>query len=45
MKTEPAIASILGLEGNPYESVAVLADLTEGEFSELLSLSIDLSRW
>jgi hypothetical protein len=44
MKTEPAIASILGLEGDPYESVAGLADLTEGEFSEVLSLSIDLSR-
>ena len=44
MKTEPAIASILGLEGDPYESVAGLADLTEGEFSEVLGLSIDHSR-
>lgn len=37
MKTEPAIASILGLEGDPYESVAGLVEMTEGELLNLIS--------
>jgi hypothetical protein len=35
-KSEPAIADILGLIGNPYESVAELNDLSDGELVRLM---------
>jgi len=35
-KSEPAIANILGLIGDPYESVAELNDLSDGELARLM---------
>jgi hypothetical protein len=35
-KSEPAIAEILGLIGNPYESVAELNDLSDGELVRVM---------
>jgi hypothetical protein len=35
-KSEPAIADILGLIGDPYERVAELNDLSDGELVRLM---------
>lgn len=37
LKTEPAIAKLLKLEGDPYEAVLSLEDLNDQQLSELLS--------
>ena len=40
MKTEPAIASILGLEGDPYESVAGLGDAADRDLKNLMGRAV-----